>query len=78
MGLNLLRWFLGLVVIMMVFCLGLKVGYYKAMIEGAYGDDYGYSRHGGMMGGYGYGRNAMYLYDNTAGPKSAEVTPKAK
>jgi len=56
-GLLLLRWFLGLVIILMVFCLGVKIGYYKGIIE----SDYGY---GGRMSQlkdyhkmmYGYGK----------------------
>lgn len=75
-GLVLLRWFLGLVIILLVFSLGAKVGFYKAIIESGYGYDGGYGYHGRMMDGYGY-RGMIYL--NQAGASdTAKAAPTKK
>lgn len=72
-GMTLLRWFLGLMIIVMVFCLGVKIGEYKQAFEG--GDSgYGYSSR--MMGGYGYDRPMMYrLYNSDTAPAATLELP---
>lgn len=79
-GLLLLRWFLGLVILLMVFTLGVKVGFYKGVIETAgYGDDAGYGWHSRMMGGYRYSRPMMYgWYGTDTAPVATPSAPAKK
>ena len=48
-----LRWLLGLVILVIVFWLGVKIGEFKGSFEGGYGFYGRMSRHGMMMGGQG-------------------------
>ena len=72
-GHTILRWFLALIIVVMVFCLGVKVGEYKYAIEGADGGSW----YGGrMMGGYGYDRPMMYrLYTSDTAPAATPAAP---
>jgi len=72
-GHTLLRWFLGLVIILLAFLLGVKIGEYKQVYEGGQG---GYGWHGRMMGDYGY-RNMMY-FNGPAPLSEAPAKPVTK
>ena len=76
-GLVLLRWFFGIIILLMVFCLGVKVGFYKGIIESAGYSDEGYG-FGGMMGSYRHGRPMMYLSEPVSLPTTATPAPKTK
>ena len=54
-GFHILRWVLGIVIILMVFGFGVQIGEFKAAFEGG-----GYGYHGGMMRGYQQPVNMMY------------------
>jgi hypothetical protein len=56
MGMNrffVLRWVLGILIIVLVFLFGMKIGEFKGTMESGYGYHGGMMRSGGMMqGGY--------------------------
>ena len=65
-GQRALRWILGIIILLIVFCLGWKLGEISSFLRGGYygmgpgmmqeyGNPYYYGYGPGMMGGYGYG-----------------------
>lgn len=75
---RLLCWAIGLVVLMIVFCAGFKLGELKAYFHSYYGQDYyGYQTGGMMRWGYpnnGYGYGMMGNWRNYDGVLPAEQT----
>ncbi len=59
MGFHILRWVLGIIVILMSFGFGVQIGEFKAAFESGYGyrhHNMMYYSQPSMMGGYQYGR----------------------
>jgi hypothetical protein len=57
----LIRWILGVAILFIVFSIGMKIGEFKASIEGSYYGFDGFGRHRTMMWG-GYGDPNDYYY----------------
>lgn len=78
-----LRWVIGIVVLMLVFWMGMRIGEIKSeMYSGGYGN---YPTRGMMriQGGYGdsygtYGPNMMYGYGVTQSAPATVIVPSAK
>ena len=61
---HLLRWFLAIVLVCMIFSLGMKVGQFKAMFESQFEGSYGHMR---------YGQNMMYYRGGFEGVPTGQV-----
>ncbi len=70
------RWIFGLIILLMVFCVGIAVGKFVGEVEG-YGS-YGMMRYGGYNSGYGYGPGTMqgWVYQTPTGAQSTVSATK--
>ncbi|EKD43833.1 MAG: hypothetical protein ACD_72C00100G0004 [uncultured bacterium] len=78
---SLLYWLIGFVVLVVVFCVGYRLGQWKSYYYG-YGQNYGYQyspmMRGGGYPGYGYGMMGGWrAYDNALPPATTPVAESA-
>lgn len=52
------RWIFGLIILLMVFCVGVAVGKFAGEVD-RYGEHYGMMQYGRYNSGYGYGPGMM-------------------